>query len=56
MPIIAVKELDDLLQIQPYKEAYLRSLVFPMNSCWEAAVISQAPHYQLEIDGQQVGS
>jgi predicted acetyltransferase len=53
--MIDLKQLDNLDQIQPLKEAYLSSLVFPMDSYWETAVVGRAPHWLIEVDGQQAG-
>ncbi len=55
MTVIELQELGDLSHIQSQKEAYLRSLVFPMDSYWESAVVGQAPHYQIVVNGQQAG-
>ena len=53
--MIQIKRLENLQQIQALKEAYLRSLVFSMDSYWKSAFVSQAPHWQIEVDGQQAG-
>ena len=53
--MIEIKQLENSHQIQPLKEAYLRSLVFPMDGYWETAVVGRAPHWQIEVDGQLAG-
>lgn len=53
--MIELKRLDGPAQIQSLKDSYLRSLVFPMDSYWHSAVVGQAPHWQIEVDGQLAG-
>ncbi len=53
--MIELKQLDDPNQIQVLKEAYLGSLVFPLDTYWKSAVIGQAPHWLIEVDGQPAG-
>jgi len=53
--MIELKQLDDPNQIQALKNAYLRSLVFPLDTYWKSAVIGQAPHWLIEVNGQKVG-
>ena len=53
--MIRIQQLDDLQQIQGLKEAYLRGLVFPMDSYWQSAFVGQAPHWRIEVDGWQAG-
>ena len=53
--MIEIKQLDNPKQIQSLKEAYLRSLVFPMDGYWETAVFDRAPHWQIKVDGQLAG-
>lgn len=53
--MIALKRLADQQPIQALKEAYLRGLVFPMDAYWQSAVVGHAPHWQIEVDGQQAG-
>jgi predicted acetyltransferase len=53
--VISLNQLDSLEPIQVLKEAYLRSLVFPLDPYWKSAVIGAAPHWLMEVDGQQAG-
>jgi predicted acetyltransferase len=53
--MIELEQVDNLYQIQSLKEAYLRSLVFPLDAYWKSAVIGQAPHWQIKVDGQPAG-
>lgn len=55
MPQIELKQLDNPNQIEDLQEAYLRDLVFPMDIYWKSAVIGRAPHWKIEVDGQQAG-
>ena len=54
-PMIKLIQLDDPTPIRSLKESYLRSLVFPMDTYWESAVIGQAPHWRIEVDGHEAG-
>ncbi len=53
--MVTLKQLDDHQQIQALKEAYLRGLVFPMDTYWQSAVVDQAAHWQIEVGGQEAG-
>ncbi len=55
MRMIEVQQLESPLQIASLKEAYLRSLIFPMDAYWKTAVVGQAPHWQINLDGQAAG-
>jgi len=53
--MIELEQVDNLYQIQALKEAYLHTLVFPMDAYWKSAVIGLAPHWQINVDGQAAG-
>ena len=50
-----IRLVDDLSEIAEWKQAYLASLVGPMDGYWETAVIGLAPHYEMVVAGERVG-
>jgi len=52
---VEIKLVDDLNGIAEWKQAYLDSLVGPMDAYWETAVIGLAPHYKMVVGGDRVG-
>jgi len=53
--MINLKQLAGSDQIRYLKEAYLQTLVGPMDAYWETAVIGLAPHWLIEVDGDPAG-
>ncbi len=47
--------LDDLTAVQAMKQAYLESLVAPLDGYWQAAIIDPAPHWKMVVDGRSLG-
>ena len=41
--------------IAPFKDAYLQQLTAPLDGYWEAALIGQAPHYEIREDESPIG-
>lgn len=52
---IELVRLDSLATIQAMKQAYLDSLVAPLDGYWQAAIIDPAPHWALVVDGRSLG-
>jgi predicted acetyltransferase len=52
---LEIKRVDTLDLIADWKQAYLASLVGPMDGYWETAVIGLSPHYEMVVDGERVG-
>jgi predicted acetyltransferase len=52
---LEIRSADDLSEISDWKQAYLRTLVGPMDGYWETAVIGLAPHYIMWKGGKRVG-
>ena len=53
--MFTLKPLNDPTPVQALKEAYLSSLVFPMDSYWQGAVLGLAAHWQIDVNEQQAG-
>lgn len=53
--MITFERIASLDGIADWRQAYLQTLVAPLDGYWETAVITRAPHYQIMVNGRAVG-
>jgi RimJ/RimL family protein N-acetyltransferase len=53
--MITFEPVANLTEIADWKQAYLQSLVAPLDGYWETAVIARTPHCKILLDGRALG-
>lgn len=53
--MITFERMANLDLIASWKQAYLQTLVAPLDGYWETAVIARAPHYKIMVYGRALG-
>lgn len=53
--MIMLERVNQLEEIAAWKQAYLQSLVAPLDGYWQAAIIDPAPHWLIIMNGRTLG-
>lgn len=53
--MITFEQVANLTEIADWKQAYLQTLVAPLDGYWETAVIARALHFKIWVDGRALG-